>query len=71
MEACVAETTWSRCPLVWVVSHSFQAPGRYERCGFEWVAELANWPLEHAHTTVRRYLPETTTGITIQYAERG
>jgi ribosomal protein S18 acetylase RimI-like enzyme len=71
VEAFVAETTRRRCRLVWVMSHSFQAPGLYERCGFERVAELAEWPPGHAHIILRRYLPEMTTGITLPHAERG
>jgi ribosomal protein S18 acetylase RimI-like enzyme len=57
LAAFVAEAIKRRCLLIWVLSYSFQAPSLYERCGFERVAELIDWPPGHAHIILRRYLP--------------
>jgi ribosomal protein S18 acetylase RimI-like enzyme len=56
LEAAVAEARARDCLVVWVMSHEFQAPGLYERCGFERAAELADWPPGHAHIILRRRL---------------
>jgi ribosomal protein S18 acetylase RimI-like enzyme len=56
LEAAVAEADARRCRSVWVMTYSFQAPGLYERCGFERVAELADCPPGHSHIVLRRCL---------------
>jgi ribosomal protein S18 acetylase RimI-like enzyme len=56
LETAIAEATGRDCRLVWVMSYDFQAPGLYERCGFERVAELVDWPPGHSHIILRRYL---------------
>jgi GNAT superfamily N-acetyltransferase len=56
LEAFITEAIKRRCLLVWVASYDFQAPGLYERCGFERVAELADWPPGHVNVILRRYL---------------
>jgi ribosomal protein S18 acetylase RimI-like enzyme len=56
LETAVAEASARWCRVVWVMSYDFQAPGLYERCGFERVAELADWPPGHTHIILRRYL---------------
>jgi ribosomal protein S18 acetylase RimI-like enzyme len=53
VEAAIAEAYARRCLSVWVMSYDFQAPGLYERCGFERVAELPDWPPGHAHIVLR------------------
>ena len=60
LEAAIAEAIVRGCQSVWALSYSFQAPGLYEKCGFERVAELADWPPGHAHIVLRRRLSETT-----------
>jgi ribosomal protein S18 acetylase RimI-like enzyme len=49
LEAAIAEAIKRRCQCVWVMSYEFQAPGLYEKCGFERVAELKDWPPGHSH----------------------
>jgi len=34
---------------IWVSTHDFQAPGLYEKAGFERMAELAGWPEGHSN----------------------
>ncbi len=48
IEAAIAEAGMRDSCYVWVTTHSFQAPGLYEKCGFERVAELADWPPGHS-----------------------
>jgi ribosomal protein S18 acetylase RimI-like enzyme len=57
LEAAIAEADARDCQSVWVMTYSFQAPGLYERCGFERVAELDDWPPGHAHIVLRRRHP--------------
>jgi ribosomal protein S18 acetylase RimI-like enzyme len=49
LEASIAEAIQRRCQCVWVMSYEFQAPGLYEKCDFERVAELKDWPPGHSH----------------------
>jgi GNAT superfamily N-acetyltransferase len=56
LKAAIAEASARNCRLVWVMSYDFQAPGVYERCGFERVAELADWPPGHTHVVLRLHL---------------
>jgi GNAT superfamily N-acetyltransferase len=54
--AAVAEAVARECHLVWVTTHSFQAPGLYEKCGFFRVAELADFPPGHSKIVLQRRL---------------
>jgi ribosomal protein S18 acetylase RimI-like enzyme len=56
LEAAVAEAVVRGCHSVWVMSYDFQVPGLYEKCGFERVAELTDWPPGHTHLVLRRRL---------------
>jgi GNAT superfamily N-acetyltransferase len=56
LETAIAEARARGCSLVWAMSYDFQAPGLYERCGFDRVAELVDWPPGHTHIVLRRYL---------------
>ena len=56
LEAAIGEASARNCHLVWVMSYDFQAPGLYERCGFERVAELVDWPPGHMHIILRLHL---------------
>ena len=56
VEAAVAEAAARGCHLVWVTTHSFQAPGLYERCGFVRMAEFADWPPDHSKIVLQRRL---------------
>ena len=56
IDAAVDEVMARGCQSVWTLSYTFQAPGLYEKCGFERVAELTDWPPGHAHIVLRRQL---------------
>jgi ribosomal protein S18 acetylase RimI-like enzyme len=56
LEAAIAEAIDRRCRSVWALSHDFQAPGFYEKCGFHRVAELTDWPPGHTHVVLCRRL---------------
>ena len=56
LEAAIAEAMVRGCQSVWALSYTFQAPGLYEKCGFDRVAELPGWPPGHAHIVLRRQL---------------
>lgn len=56
LEAAIAEATVRGCQIVWVMSYGFQAPGLYEKCGFQRAAELADWPPGHTHVALSRRL---------------
>ena len=53
LEAALAEAMIRGCQSVWALSYSFQAPGLYEKCGFEKIAELSDWPPGHTHIVLR------------------
>jgi len=52
----IVEASARDCRLVWAMTYDFQAPGLYERCGFERVAELLDWPPGHTHIILRLHL---------------
>jgi len=56
VEAAVAEAEMRGCAVIWVMSYDFQAPDFYELCGFDRVAELADWPPGHRQVILRRRL---------------
>ena len=56
LDAAMAEAIVRGCQSVWTLSYSFQAPGFYEKCGFDRVAELTDWPPGHTHIVLRRQL---------------
>lgn len=56
LEAAIAEAVARGCQFVWALSYSFQAPGLYEKCGFDRVTELPDWPPGHAHIVLRLQL---------------
>ncbi|AZO57674.1 MULTISPECIES: GNAT family N-acetyltransferase [unclassified Mesorhizobium] len=49
LDAFVAEAADRGVKNIWVSSHDFQAPGIYEKAGFERMAELAGWPEGHSN----------------------
>jgi MarC family membrane protein len=56
LDAAIDEAIVRGCESVWTLSYTFQAPGLYEKCGFERVAELTGWPPGHANIVLRRQL---------------
>ena len=55
-EAAIAEAANRNCQCIWVLSYDFQAPGLYEKCGFERAAELKDWPPGYSHIALRRWI---------------
>jgi GNAT superfamily N-acetyltransferase len=49
------------CRQVFLDTHSFQAPGFYERQGYQIYARADDWPVGHAHYFLRKELPATPT----------
>ena len=56
LEAAIAEAAARGCRFVWALSYTFQAPGLYEKFGFDRVTELPDWPPGHAHIVLRLQL---------------
>jgi ribosomal protein S18 acetylase RimI-like enzyme len=56
LNAFVAEAADRGARRIWVASYDFQAPGMYERAGFERVAELAGWPEGHSNVILCKTL---------------
>jgi ribosomal protein S18 acetylase RimI-like enzyme len=53
LDAALAEARARGCRQVFVMSYDFQAPGLYERRGFERLIEIADWPEGHVHVLLR------------------
>ena len=63
LDAAIAEARVRGCRQAFVMSYDFQAPGLYERRGFERLAEIGDWPLGHTHVLLRlRLADEGVTG---------
>ena len=45
------------CRHVFLDTFSFQAPGFYEKLGYETYAKAEDWPVGHAHHFLRKDLP--------------
>jgi ribosomal protein S18 acetylase RimI-like enzyme len=58
LDAFVAEASRRGVRRIWVASYDFQAPGFYEKAGFERVAELEGWPEGHANVVLCKTLSE-------------
>ena len=58
LDAFVAEAANRGARRVWVSTHDFQAPGLYEKAGFERMAELAGWPEGHSNIILCRTIAE-------------
>jgi GNAT superfamily N-acetyltransferase len=59
LESAETEALRRNCRHAIVSTHSFQAPGFYERMGFDPVATVADWPAGHSAAIYRRILPRT------------
>ncbi|MDG4884899.1 GNAT family N-acetyltransferase [Mesorhizobium sp. WSM4884] len=49
LDAFVSEAAARGARRVWVTTHDFQAPGLYEKAGFERMAEFIGWPAGHSN----------------------
>lgn len=56
LNAFVAEAARRGVRRIWVASYDFQAPGLYEKAGFERVAEFAEWPEGHSNIVLCKTL---------------
>ncbi|WP_245494755.1 MULTISPECIES: GNAT family N-acetyltransferase [unclassified Mesorhizobium] len=54
LDAFVAEASARGVRRIWVATHDFQAPGLYERAGFERMGEFAGWPEGHSNIILCR-----------------
>ena len=53
MAAAVAEAKARGCTILFLTTHSFQAPRFYKRLGFEEIAVIENKPLGHGEHVMR------------------
>lgn len=56
LESAEAEAFRRNCSQIILSTHSFQAPGFYERLGFARVASVEDWPKGHSATVYRKIL---------------
>jgi len=56
LNAFVTEAASRGVRRIWVASYDFQAPGMYEKAGFERVAEFAGWPEGHSNIVLCKTL---------------
>ena len=57
MEAAEQRAVERGCRHVFLDTFSFQAPGFYEKLGYETYAKAEDWPVGHAHHFLRKDLP--------------
>jgi ribosomal protein S18 acetylase RimI-like enzyme len=61
LNAFVAEASGRGVRRIWVQSHDFQAPGMYEKAGFQRIAEFEGWPEGHVNVVLCKELPRVVT----------
>jgi len=59
LDAFVDEARKRGARRIWVSSYDFQAPGMYEKAGFERVAEFEGWPEGHVNVVLCRRFDAT------------
>ena len=59
MEAAERRAVERGCRHVFLDTFSFQAPGFYEKLGYQAYARAEDWPVGHAHHFFRKGLPTT------------
>ena len=62
----IAEASRRGCSVIFLASYSFQAPGLYERCGFERLAEFADFPPGHTNVILRRRLSRECVSVPVR-----
>jgi ribosomal protein S18 acetylase RimI-like enzyme len=53
LDAALAEARARGCRQAFVMSYDFQAPGLYEKRGFERLLEIPDWPQGRVHVLLR------------------
>jgi N-acetylglutamate synthase-like GNAT family acetyltransferase len=56
LKAFIVEASRRDVRRIWVVSYDFQAPGFYEKAGFNRVAEFQGWPEGHTNVVLCKTL---------------
>jgi len=56
LDAFVAEARSRGVRRIWVASYDFQAPGMYEKAGFQRIAEFEGWPEGHTNVVLCKTL---------------
>jgi ribosomal protein S18 acetylase RimI-like enzyme len=56
LEAMIAEARRRGVGRIWLASYDFQAPGFYEKAGFERKAQLEGWPEGHVNVILCKTL---------------
>jgi ribosomal protein S18 acetylase RimI-like enzyme len=56
LDAFVAEAKRRAARRIWLHSYAFQAPGLYEKAGFERIAEYDDWPEGHVNVLLCKVL---------------
>jgi len=59
LEAAEQEARAHGCKVILIGSYSFQAPGFYQKCGYELVWRLEDFPPGHQHCAMVKRFPET------------
>lgn len=60
LQAYIEEARLRGVRRIWVASFDFQAPGLYEKFGFQRMAEFANWPEGHVNVILCKTLADTS-----------
>ena len=58
LEAAEQEAREHACKVILISSYSFQAPGFYQKCGYELVWQLDDFPPGHTHCALVKRFPE-------------
>lgn len=58
LQAYIEEARLRGVRRIWVASFEFQAPGLYEKFGFQRMAEFANWPEGHVNVILCKTLAD-------------
>ena len=59
LQAAEQEARAHGCKVILLCSYSFQAPGFYQKCGYELVWQLEDFPPGHQNCALVKRLPET------------